>query len=115
MEICALVLAELPRRSSLKTYAEACQLTEDMAINSYMWLAERFTYIAKQFTINVVDSEYKYLQVLERFNELDMYSGKAQVQNQPILKYYNARHDGEGAMWEMLMRATVTCQTWFDN
>ncbi|KAA3470214.1 hypothetical protein EPI10_015942 [Gossypium australe] len=82
-----------------KTYAEACQLIEDMAMNSYMWSTKLFTYRVKQSIVNTASCEEKYQQVLERLNQLKMSSTKVQVQNQPILIHSNVGHDGEGAMW----------------
>ncbi|KAA3466572.1 Retrovirus-related Pol polyprotein from transposon opus [Gossypium australe] len=53
------------------TYKQACQLIEDMAMNSYMWPNECSSYSQMSSMTKVVKEDDKYKQILEKLHHLE--------------------------------------------
>ncbi|KAA3456945.1 oligopeptide transporter 4-like [Gossypium australe] len=69
-----LILCKCPYHGSLE--GASCGTIHEMAMNSYIWSNEWFTYRNKQLTMNAVSCEDKFQHILKRLNHLKISSAK---------------------------------------
>lgn len=78
-----------------KTYCDAYELIENMAMNSCQWPTKRFTYGKKPATVKAIQEEDRYQQLVDRLNRIESITITSQIQEDKPLYHYFTNPTGD--------------------